>query len=162
MDAEEVTSLLHEGTPFLNIKKNIPVTLTVKKNTGLWSFQGSASTAGLKVKTNRYSFGPGFKTDKVLFNLTWEPNIRISFKPVTIHLENSILTANGLFNLKDMDSLYLKLTSNNLLIDDLKFTLFKKNIPLKGTVSANLNINYSISNPQRTSVHGKIIAKDIF
>ncbi len=160
-DANEISTLFHRDKQFLGFNNDLPVTLLVKKKDGRFSFYGKVAAAGLCVETDKYFFGPGSESDEVEFNIVWQPDAQLVFSPFIARLGDSELTASGAFNLKNMDTLNLKVTAMDLNLKDLKLFSFEKKIPANGVLSTDIEINYSFVNPHETRLQGEISCWDM-
>ncbi|MCD6297171.1 MAG: AsmA-like C-terminal region-containing protein, partial [Deltaproteobacteria bacterium] len=161
-DLNRVISFFYQGHKLpVKFSNLVPCRISVSRLKDKWFFQGEVDLEGITVKTASFSLTPPGKKKRVTFSVNLRPGEKVYLNECRFLMGGSSLQVSGSYNLRDRDSLDVKVSTEKLSLEDLGVR-FKKGGPLaRGTLACQLYAHASLQHPLRTSVKGAISAEKL-
>ena len=139
----------------------VPCRISVSRLKDNWSFQGEVDLEGVTLKTASFSLNPPGKENKVTFNVNLHPREKFYLNECRFLMGGSSLQLSGSYDLRDRDSLDVKVSTENLSLEDLGVRFNKGGTLARGILACQLDAHASSQHPLRTSVKGEIAAQKL-
>ncbi|MCK5721795.1 MAG: AsmA-like C-terminal region-containing protein, partial [Gammaproteobacteria bacterium] len=126
-----------------------------------WSFQGEVDLEGITLETASFSLNPTGKKNKAIFNVNLRPGKKIYLNECRFLMGGSSVKVSGSYDLRDRDSLDMKVSTEKLSLEDLGVRFKKGGTLARGILACQLDAHASFQHPLRTSVKGEISAQNL-
>ena len=161
-DLNRVISHFYQGHKLpVKFSDLVPCRISVSRLKDNWSFQGEVDLEGITIETASFSLNPPGKENKVTINVNLRPGEKVYLNECRFLMGGSSLRVSGSYDLRDRDSLDMKVSTEKLLLEDLGVRLKKGGTLTRGILACQLDAHASFQHPLRTSVKGEIAAQKL-
>lgn len=135
--------------------------LSLSKRQDLWSFRGEADLDGVALETRSFSIGPPGKPGRISFAGKLHPKQKVDFDDLRFQVGDSSIALSGQYDLKDRDSLRLKISTERLSLQDLVIQPKGKHPGPKGILKCQAEVKTSLKSPMETWANGDLEGQGI-
>jgi len=161
-DLNRVISHFYQGHKLpVKFSGLVPCRISVSRLKDTWSFQGEVDLEGITLDTASFSLNPPGKENKVIFNVNLRPREKFYLNECRFLMGGSSLQVSGSYDLRDRDSLDVKVSTEKLSLEDLGVRFKKGGTLARGILDCQLDAHASFQHPLRTSVKGEIAAQKL-
>lgn len=161
-DLNRIISHFYQGHKLpVKFSNLVPCRISVSRLKDNWSFQGEVDLGGITLETASFSLNPPGKEDKVTFNVNLRPREKLYLNECRFIMGGSSLQVSGSYDLRDRDSLDVKVSTEKLSLEDLGVRLTNGGTLARGILACQLDAHASFRHPLRTSVKGEIAAQKL-
>ena len=129
---------------------------SMKKDTGLWSFKGTANTGDLSLDRELFLIDPPGKDDRVTFEVDLIPEKQIRIKQILWKLGGSPLSLSGDYPLSAEGDIALQVSVPTLSLDDLGLQSKPGGFVARGSLKGKLQAKTSKQNLSAATLSGEI------
>ena len=161
-DLNRVINHIYQGNKLpVKFSDLVPCRISVSRLKDNWSFQGEVDLEGVTLKTASFSLNPPGKENKVTFKVNLRPGEKLYLNKCRFLMGGSSLQVSGSYDLRDRDSLDVKVSTEKLSLEDLGVRFKKGGTLARGILACQLDARASFQHPLRTSVKGEIVAQNL-
>jgi hypothetical protein len=135
--------------------------LSLSKSQDRWSFRGEVDLDGVALETRSFSIGPSGKPGRISFAGKLHPNQKVDFDDLRCHVGDSSIALSGHYDLKDRDSLKLRISTERLSLEDLGIQPKGRHPGPKGILKCQAELKTSLESPVETWANGDLEGQGI-
>ena len=161
-DVNEIADILYQGRTLLGkFQTPVPLQFTLFKRKRIWASRGEIALNDVRFEAGSLFIAPVQKDSRILFDIELDPGKKVDFKRLRLHTGESSLQMAGSYDLKDKDTLSLRVSTDRLAVEDLGIRFKTGNLRVYGFFAFNAVLKISRKNLELTELNGKIAAQGL-